>query len=798
MKLGKILGTLLVLLAMFVFVGCGEDPFEFSGDDFQVWVECYDASHENTDGIVYAHEGDSYTVSLRFGSLTWGNDADVKYEIHETSAGVVKSWGIDNGSDISYTVDIGFDMVNAGETKEFEYWATVGEYYTSEKIKVIVSNLEPLILVEQDKMSIYDFPGKVKNNEYSYVFDLISHNKNSVKFTKDTKIKQFTRLKGEENFTEETVTGIYSSRNYYPNGHVEVTFDFPEEYVNKEIELYYEYEGLKSNIITVKTLNYYFDIKVTDNGNHEITEENPLVVYADETQTLNFDISLFGPDGEIEGFEYTFTDLLRNHDIEDEPVLVYELPTFDEYVEEYEYCRFNSDPNFFGYDECETLLYFKYSIESEEYTGEITYTIDLGDNSYGRTIDKRVPIYYCNIPVSESAKELFIGDGGVWQKTDFSTTLTLESDGSLNYGTFKNDCSDDNYDFEGTYVINPLDYTAKATVELDGEENTFEISLYSDWNSEESRRIYYTAFTMDLSSLGLSNEETFVKKLTTTPKINGYYYIYNSENFDFTFMIDENSKSYYFCQRDYDDDYDYTKVERIGTFSTEGNIISFEPLGDPNFEGKKGIISNDGLLSIQFYDYENERDDVALLYKDKDISLELWLGNEESLFVFDRKAKTLLMNGHSATYVDTETGFKMKADNFYDENGNLVEYEGLTVEEDDVFLFDFTDEGGPVDYFVKVNFEEFDFDGTWGCDEGFVTIDSSKETDKVSFTVGDWSLSSLDRPYDHFGNFFVAYGQNGWMCSGAVSKSGKLYCAYRGENYSSDYVHSNLILTKQE
>ena len=85
---------------------------------------------------------------------------------------------------------------------------------------------------------------------------MISHNKNSVKFTKDTKIKQFTRLKGEENFTEETVTGIYSSRNYYPNGHVEVTFDFPEEYVNKEIELYYEYEGLKSNIITVKTLNY--------------------------------------------------------------------------------------------------------------------------------------------------------------------------------------------------------------------------------------------------------------------------------------------------------------------------------------------------------------------------------------------------------------------------------------------------------------------------------------------------------------------------------------------------------------
>lgn len=797
MKLGKILGTLLVLLAMFVFVGCGEDPFEFSGDDFHVWVECYDDSHENTDGIVYAHEGDSYTVSLRFGSLTWSNDADVKYEIHEKSAGVVKSWDIANGSDISYTVDIGFDMVNAGETKEFEYWATVGEYYTSEKIKVIVSNLEPLILVEQNEMQIYDFPGKVKNNEYSYVFDLISHNKNSVKFTKDTEIKQFTRLKGDENFTEKTVTGIYTSRNYYPNGHVEVTFDFPEEYVNKEIELYYEYEGLKSNIITVKTLNYYFDIKVTDNGNHEITEENPLVVYADETQTLNFDISLFGPDGEIEGFEYTFTDLLRNHDIKDEPVLVYELPTFDEYVEEYEYCRFNSDPNFFGYDECESLLYFKYSIESEEYTGEIYYTIDLGDNSYGRTIDKRVPIYYYNIPVSESAKELFIGDGGVWQKTDFSTTLTLESDGSLNYGTFKNDCSDDNYDFEGTYVINPLDYTAKATVELDGEENTFEISLYSDWYSEETRHIYYTTFKMDLSSLGLSNEETFVKKLTTTPKINGDYYNYNSENFDFTFMIDENSKSYYFCQRYYDYDYGSTKVERIGTFSTEGNIISFEPLGDPNFEGKKGIISNDGPLSIQFYDYENERDDVALLYKDKDISLELWLGNEESLFVFDREGKTLLMNGNSRTYVDTETGFKMNADGFYDENGNPVEYEGITVE-DDVFLFDFTNEGGPVYYFVKVNFGEFDFDGTWISSDGAtLIIDDTKETEQLVLTVGEYEISSTY--FKHSGNMYNSgTDRTNFLCDGVVSASGTLYISYQGEDYDTTHELSSLILTKQQ
>ena len=797
MKLGKILGTLLVLLAMFVFVGCGDEeqwetPVDIDwGTDFYVEGNGYDWQES---GPYTVYEGDSFRVQFHaIGSY----DRNTKFELHEKTLGVVDS---DIDGWVDYEVDTNFTDLNAGETKEYEFWATAAGF-TSEKVKVILKDREPLILTDVYGTDFLGFPGEVKINEYVYDFNLISHDKNTVKFTKDTNIKQFTRLKGEETFVEKTITGIYPSKgsggSSYANGNVTVSFKIPKENVNKDIELYYEYEGLKSNVITVKTLNYYFDIKVTDVCNHEISDENPLVVYADATTSLKFDISLFGPDGEIEDFEYTFTDMFGDSEIKNDSGFIYELPNLNEVKDFYNnnMWQWNDD---WDYKECGLCPYFKYTIEVEECSGEIIYYIDCGDCfSGGNWGEKDAPVYYWDIPSAESAKTLFIGDDGVWQKTDFSTTLTLKSDGSLNYGTFKNDCLDDKYDFEGTYIINPLKYTAKATVELDGEEKTFEISLTGGYDSDKERWGYSPVFTMDLSSLGLNDDEVFVKKLTTTPKINGYYYIY-SENFGFTFMIDENSKSYYFRQRYYDD-YGSTKmVERIGTFSTEGNIISFEPLGDPNFEGKKGIISNDGLLSIQFYDYENERDDVALLYKDKDISLELWLGNEESLFVFDRKAKTLLMNGISATYVDTETGFKMKADNFYDENGNPVEYEGLTVE-DDVFRFDFTDEGGPEYYFVKVNFEEFDFDGTWVCDEGSVTIDSSKETGKVSFTVGDWSLSSLERPYDHFGNFFCANGQNGWMCSGAVSKSGKLYCAYRGKNYGSenDYVHSNLVLTKQ-
>ena len=777
MKLGKILGTLLVLLAMFVFVGCGEDPFEFSGDDFHVWVECYDDSHENTDGIVYAHEGDSYTVSLRFGSLTWSNDADVKYEIHEKSAGVVKSWDIANGSDISYTVDIGFDMVNAGETKEFEYWATVGEYYTSEKIKVIVSNLEPLILVEQNEMQIYDFPGKVKNNEYSYVFDLISHNKNSVKFTKDTEIKQFTRLKGDENFTEKTVTVIYTSRNYYPNGHVEVTFDFPEEYVNKEIELYYEYEGLKSNIITVKTLNYYFDIKVTDVRNHEISDENPLVVYADATTSLKFDISLFGPDGEIEDFEYTFTDMFDDSEIKNYSGFIYELPDFDEYNEWYKNYLSTDLTEYSDYNQCRCSLRFKYTIESDEYSGDIYYLIDLGVD-YG---NKHAPVYYWYIPAVESARALFTGGTSTWQKADFLTTLTLTADGgSLNYGTFVNDCLDDNYDFEGTYIINPLEYTAKAIVELDGEEKTFEIELLTYYDSDKEIGLYDTAFSMDLSSLGLSESEIFIKKTTTTPDINGEYSLYSDDSFSFT--IDKNTMSYRFRQSD--------ETKSLGTFTIEGNQITLDPLGDrPEFVGKKAIFSKVG-VALQYYDSSLEEDATVYLPKSSDANLELWINNENTECGFDWESNTALLNDH-------EISIKNKTDDGFD-----LDYSGETVPcskiEDDVYEFDPTSLGGVISYFVKAQFEDFDFNGTWTSSDGAtLIIDDTKETEQLVLTVGEYEISSTY--FLHSGNMYKCGTENtNFLSEGVVSASGTLYISYQGEDFDTTHELSSLILTKQQ
>lgn len=783
MKLGKILGVLFVLVMMLVFVGCGDEEQWETPDDI-VWntgafyvEEGYGYDWQES-GPYTVYEGDSFRVEFSANG-TWGSNT--KFELHEKTLGVVDS---DTSGWLEYKVDTNFTDLNAGETKEYEFWATAAGF-TSEKVKVILKDREPLILTDVNRNDFLGFPGKVTNNEYEYTFSLVSHDKNTVKFTKDTKVKQFSRIKGEEAFTEKSVTGIFRSDDYgdwfaslFPNGCVEVTFDFPEEYVNKEIELYYEYEGSKSNIITVKTLNYYFDIKVTDVRNHEISDENPLVVYADATTSLKFDISLFGPDGEIEDFEYTFTDMFGDSEIKNDSGFIYELPDFDEYNKWYKKHN-GTDLTEYSYDQCRLDLRFKYTIESDEYSGDIYYLINLlGNSNYG---DKLAPVYYWYIPAVESARALFTGGTSTWQKTDFSTTLTLESDGSLNYGTFKNDCLDDDYDFEGTYVINPLEYTAKAIIELDGEEKTFEIELFeTGYDSDKGKYLYDTAFSMDLSSLGLSESEIFIKKTTTTPSINGEYSLYSDNSFSFT--IDKNTMSYRFRQSD--------ETKSLGTFTIEGNQITLDPLGDrPEFVGKKAIFSENG-VALQYYDSWLEEDATVYLPKSSDANLELWISDNIVECGFDWESNTALLNDH-------EISIKNKTDDGFD-----LDHSGETVPcskiEDDVFKFDPTSIGGVISYYVKAQFEDFDFNGTWISSDGAtLIIDDTKETEQLVLTVGEYEISSTY--FLHSGNMYKCGTENtNFLSEGVVSASGTLYISYQGEDYDTTHELSSLILTKQQ
>ncbi|MEE0878039.1 MAG: hypothetical protein UH788_02055, partial [Treponemataceae bacterium] len=230
MKLGKILGVLLVLVAMFVFVGCGdkeqgETPVDIDWSTGAFYVEGYGYDWQES-GPYTVYEGDSFRVEFNANGI-WGSNT--KFELHEKTLGVVDS---DINGWVEYKVDTNFTDLNAGETKEFEFWATAAGF-TSEKVKVTVKDREPLILAGD---TLLGFSGEVKINEYVYDFNLISHDKNTVKFTKDTNIKQFTRLKGEETFVEKTITGIYPSKElggiYYANCNVTVSFEIPKENVN--------------------------------------------------------------------------------------------------------------------------------------------------------------------------------------------------------------------------------------------------------------------------------------------------------------------------------------------------------------------------------------------------------------------------------------------------------------------------------------------------------------------------------------------------------------------------------------
>jgi hypothetical protein len=258
------------------------------------------------------------------------------------------------------------------------------------------------------------------------------------------------------------------------------------------------------------------------------------------------------------------------------------------------------------------------------------------------------------------------------------------------------------------------------------EEKTFEIELFeTGYDSNKGRRIYDTAFSMDLSSLGLSESEIFIKKTTTTPSINGEYSLYSDNSFSFT--IDKNTMSYRFRQSG--------ETKTLGTFIIEGNQITLDPLGDrPEFVGKKAIFSEKG-VAIQYYDYGLEKDATIYLPKSSDANLELWISDKNVECGFDWESNTALLNDH-------EISIKNKTDDGFD-----LDYSGETVPcskiQDDVYKFDPTSIGGVISYFVKAQFEDFDFNGTWVSSDGAtLIIDDTKETEQLVLTVGEYKISS--------------------------------------------------------
>ena len=73
----------------------------------------------------------------------------------------------------------------------------------------------------------------------------------------------------------------------------------------------------------------------------------------------------------IENFEYTFTDMFDDSEIKNDSGFIYELPDFDEYNEWYKKYYATDLTEYSYYNQCSCSLRFKYTIESDEYSGDI-------------------------------------------------------------------------------------------------------------------------------------------------------------------------------------------------------------------------------------------------------------------------------------------------------------------------------------------------------------------------------------------------------------------------------------------
>lgn len=462
MKLSKFLGLLLIVAMMFVFVGCGDKGvFEYSGDSFTIWKNSIDYSEDNSDdGIIYVYEGDSYTVSWDFGSCSWGEG--VIFELHEKSAGVVKS--SDKGT-FDYTVETDFNLIDIGETKEYEYWATVGDYYTSRRIKVIVKNLEPLILTNEN--AVINLPKIVQNDEYKFDLYLKFHDKIEKSFTKNVKIKQFSRLVGEETFIENSVTAVYIGTNDgYNEGVVSVIHEINEEDVGKEFEVYYEHDGVKSNIIVLKTIDCYLNVSLRHPSGIEISEENPFVIFKDSTEaerTVTVHVSAKTPEGIKTGFDYTFYGIGDIPNLQNNETFSYVLPSLDEYGEFYQ-----------PYYICEAARYSiktTYEYEDSDYSEILNselYFIDWDnlvsvynmyngdwDNSYGGDIGS---ITYYDINKSEVCTDYLQG-------TFTSDSLYLAGEGWLD-DVLSVLTLNENKTFSLTSTYNSISVSGKYTIDI--------------------------------------------------------------------------------------------------------------------------------------------------------------------------------------------------------------------------------------------------------------------------------------------------------------------------------------------
>lgn len=296
MKLGKILGTLLVLLAMFVFVGCGDtgvltlEAITYGNDclyesmtlslqlGYQDYRDCEKVDkivlyNKTLDKVIYETENSPYKNPKAFYEIK------IDYDwVTEEEGEKVYEYYWQHGENISNTVAVKVKHYNPFRVYCDDYTAIPaesddGDSYNIQKLYYIpdVYRFSPI------SMSIGDGPmyTMYEGIKFTDPFYLILSNYEDDKFFSNfNTLTQYVMNEGENSFTKTNVVinkkdGGYYTVNFTPTVSCKIYFETPN--------------GDKSDVITLEKVNLDPDLQcIYDISAEEIDES--LKLHANSTE----------------------------------------------------------------------------------------------------------------------------------------------------------------------------------------------------------------------------------------------------------------------------------------------------------------------------------------------------------------------------------------------------------------------------------------------------------------------------------------------------------------------------------
>ena len=311
MKLGKILGTLLVLLAMFVFVGCGDtgvltlEAITYGNDclyesmtlslqlGYQDYRDCEKVDkivlyNKTLDKVIYETENSPYKNPKAFYEIK------IDYDwVTEEEGEKVYEYYWQHGENISNTVAVKVKHYNPFRVYCDDYTAIPaesddGDSYNIQKLYYIpdVYRFSPVTIISEDEMyTMYE------GEKFSDPFYLILANYEDDKFFSFNTVSQYVMNEGENSFTKTTNVvinpkdGGYYTVNFTPTASCKIYFETPS--------------GDKSDVITLEKVDLDPDLQCKYDDSAEEIDES-LKLHANSTdQQRTITVSFNGNNKEM-------------------------------------------------------------------------------------------------------------------------------------------------------------------------------------------------------------------------------------------------------------------------------------------------------------------------------------------------------------------------------------------------------------------------------------------------------------------------------------------------------------------